>query len=259
MVEASGLTIEFYGYRGKVKNADLDNCMRKVNDEVKEKVKAGRAQSRMGANPYVYLGGQVALYLSPGERLTWSRWSLAPGAIKRFVIENGLKGTQFILLWHGLGPVGYGQLIPTSETRSSMTATPSTAPGPFPDPFDRHFDVLGLTIEFYGYWGRISTVAMDDCVLAAENDVGRHARVITTPMTLAAPSYSYSAGHVNLFLTPTENMTWYMWAMLPTLIQQFVTENEFKGTQFIVLEPRLGLVGYGQLVNTSTGLLSLPG
>ena len=128
MVEADVLTIEFFDYRGKVEYVDLNDCMRKVNDEVIEEVKAGRAQIPMGGNPYVYVGGQVALILTPGERLTWSKWSLAPGAIKRFVLENGLKETQFILLWHGLGPVGYGQLVATSDTRSSMTATSSSAP-----------------------------------------------------------------------------------------------------------------------------------
>lgn len=31
--------------------------------------------------------------------------------MKRFVKDNGLRGMQFILLWRGLGPVGYGQLV----------------------------------------------------------------------------------------------------------------------------------------------------
>ena len=146
MVEANVLTIKFYDYRDEVKLADLDKCMRRVNDEVREEVKAGQAQSSMGASPYIYLRGQVTLYLSPGPHLTWSKWSLAPVAIKRFVLENGLKGTQFILLWHGLGPVGYGFLVATSETRSSMTATSSTAPNAFPDPIDRQLDLLDLTI-----------------------------------------------------------------------------------------------------------------
>ena len=146
MVEANVLTIEFYGYRGRVKYADLDNCIRRVNAEVMEEVKAGRAQSSMGASPYVYFGGQVTLYLSPGEDLTWSKWSLAPAAIKQFVLENVLKGTQFILLWHGLGPVGYGHLVAASETRPLMTAITSTAPIAFPDPFDRHSEVLDDTI-----------------------------------------------------------------------------------------------------------------
>ena len=250
MVEPNVLTIEFYGYRDQVKYADLDDCMRRVNDEVMKKVKAGRAQSPMGANPYIYIGGQVTMYLSPGENLTWSKWSLAPAAIKRFVVKNGLKGTQFILLWRGLGPVGYGQLVATSETRSSMTATSSTAPNAFPDPFDRHLDMIDITIEFYGYRGRISPLAMSRCIAAADDDIERHTPVIIEPMTLAAPSYSYSAGTVNLFLTPTKDLTWYMWAMVPTFIQDFVAENGFKGTQFIILEPQFGPVGYGQLIST---------
>ena len=253
------LTVEFYGYRVEVDKTDLDNCMRKVNDEVREQLRAGRAQISMGASPYVYIGDQVTLYLSPGEDLTWSKWSLAPAAIKRFVLDNGLKGTQFILLWHGLGPVGYGQLVSTSEMGSSMTATSSATPNAYPDPFDTHLDVLDLTVEFYGYRGRISPEAMRNCIAAADNDIAQHAFAITEPMTLVAPRYSYSAGEVNLFLAPTETLTWYKWAILPTLIEQFVTANGLKGTQFIILEPRLGPVGYGQLTNTSTSLLSLPG
>ena len=93
---------------------------------------------------------------------------------------------------------------------------------------------------------------MNNWIVAAENDIERYALVITKPMTLAASSYSYSVGEVNLFLAPTENLTWYMWAMLPTLIQQFVTENGFKRTQSILWEPRLG-------PSTLTSLLSLPG
>ena len=146
MVEANVLTIEFYDYRDEVKFPDLDRCMRRVNDEVREEVKAGRAQSSMVASPYIYVGGQVTLYLIPVAHLTWSRWSLAPVAIKRFVLENGLKGTQFILLWHGIGPIGQGALVTTSETRPSMTATSSIAPNAFPDPFGRRLDVLDLTI-----------------------------------------------------------------------------------------------------------------
>ena len=146
VVEADVLTIEFFGYGGEVKYVDLDDCMRKVNHEVIEEVKAGRAQSPMDASPYIYVGGQVALFLSPGKHLTWSRWSLAPTAIKRFVLENGLKETQFILRWHRLGPVGHGQLVATSETRSSMRVISSRAPNAFPDSFDRHLDVFDLTI-----------------------------------------------------------------------------------------------------------------
>ena len=146
MIEKNGLTIEFYGYRDKVKYANLDICMRRVNNEVREEVKAGRAQSSMGASPYIYFGGQVTLYLRPGEHLTWSRWSLAPPAIKRFALENGLRGTQFVLLWHGLGPVGYGFLAATSETQSAMTATSWTRPNALLDPLDRQVNVPDLTI-----------------------------------------------------------------------------------------------------------------
>ena len=215
----------------------------------------------MGVNPYVYSTGNVTLYLSPDERLTWGRWSLAPAAIKRFVLENGLQGAQFILLWRGVEPMGYGQLVtieegtqsPTTTTTTNATATAIRA---FPDPFDRHWDEAGLTIEFYGYRGSIPPLAMSDCIAAASEDFRAHISDVQKPMTETASSFSYPAGDVFLVLVPTEDLYWYMWGFLPFLIQTFVTENEFKGTQFIIIKDGVGPVGYGHLLDEWGGGLS---
>lgn len=64
----------------------------------------------MGAEPYVWSSGDTALYLGPGEQLTWSRFALAPGAMGRLMGLNDYKDTPFILLWNEIGPVGYGHL-----------------------------------------------------------------------------------------------------------------------------------------------------
>ena len=196
----------------------------------------------------------MTLFLSPDERLTWAKWSVAPNAIQRFVMSNGLKGTQFILLWHGIGPVGHGQLSAMGETaHSSMTTTAINA---FPDPYNRQFD--SLTIEFYGYRGHVSATGMRDVVNAATNEFIEHIMQSGEPMTVTASSYTYLAGGVNLFLSPTEDLTWQIWAFVPIRLQAFVTENEFKGTQFILLWDGLGPVGYGELLSTPTNVLSAP-
>ena len=77
------------------------------------------------------------------------------------------------------------------------------------------------------------------------------------PMTETASSYSYTAGGVSLVLIPTEDLFWYMWGFLPVMIQIFVRDNEFKGTQFIILKDGVGPVGYGHLLDESRDGLSI--
>ena len=253
------LTIEFYGYQGTVNRPDLNNCMRNANDDVVRQTMAGRAQAPMGVNPYVYSNGNVTLFLSPEEQLTWSRWSLAPAAIKRFVLENGLRGTQFILLWRGVEPVAYGGLFVADGTQSPTTTRNTTARAvrAFPDPFDTRWDSAGLTVEFYGYRGSVPPLAMSDCIAATCDDFRNHISDFQRPMTEAASSYSYTAGGVSLVLIPTEDLYWYMWGVLPFFIQVFVTENEFKGTQFIIIRDGVGPIGYGHLLDESGDGLSI--
>ena len=136
----SMLTIEFYGYRGTVALTDLWSCAGKAANEVYQKVKIARSDESMDEKPYVYSTSNVELYLIAGEGLTWKKWGSAPFAIAAFVQRNGLRGTQFILLWNGIGPVGYGQLI--SERQSSVTATSLTARKAFQDPYDRRVEGL---------------------------------------------------------------------------------------------------------------------
>ena len=117
----------------------------------------------MGVNPYVY-----------------------SNAIKGFVLENGLRGTQSILLWRGVKPVGYGKVVMTDGTQSPMTTTTNTtatALRAFPDPLDKRWDSAGLTVEFYGYRGSIPPLAMAGCIAAACDDFRNHVSVITRPMT----------------------------------------------------------------------------
>ena len=230
------LTVEFYAYQDTVNSIAMHACMGAANRDMIQKVMADRYDEHMGVGPYVWTSGDVTLYLSPGEQLTWGKWSLAPAAMGEFIRNNELRGTQFILLWNGLGPVGYGQLVKTSQARSLQSITGPT--NAFPDPYDRRIVSIGLTMEFYGYRGSISPTAMRDCISAASSDVMRHVLMSETAMSMQAPSYSYTAGGVNLFLSPTEHLTWHMWAFVPAWIQEFVSENDFKGTQFILLWER---------------------
>lgn len=98
MVISDKLTIEFYGYQGPVDFNGMDYCIRAANNDIIQKVMADQKETPMGADPYVWSAGNVALYLSPGEQLTWGKWSLVPVATERFMAENELNGTQFILL-----------------------------------------------------------------------------------------------------------------------------------------------------------------
>lgn len=258
VVGTKNLTIEFYGYQGAVNFINMENCVNDANRDAMQKIFTDQKNTPLGTELYVWSSGNVALYLSPGEQLNWHRWSLVPVTIGRFIAENGLRGTQFTILCHGLGPVGYGQLVAASEMQTPITTTATTTTNAFPDPYDKDFQSVGLTIEFYGYQGSISPNAMRDCISVASNDVVRHLLVSEAAMNMDDPSYSYSAGGVNLFLSPTEHLTWHMWAFVPIWIQEFVTENEFKGTQFILLWEGFGPVGYGQLTDTSTNTLYTP-
>lgn len=62
--------------------------------------------------------------------------------MKRIMINNGLRGTQFILLWREIGPVGYGQLVAAVETQVSMPTFSTAATNAFLEPFDKHVDLV---------------------------------------------------------------------------------------------------------------------
>lgn len=249
-IEQTQLTIEFYDYQGIVTYNGTSRCVIAAQDDAMQKISAGQGDNSMGPGPYVWSFEDVTLYLSPDEQLTWAQWSRVPETIIVFLLANGWKGTQFIVLHHRLGPIGSGQLTALRSSRSPATMRA------FPDPYDKHIAQFGLTMEFYGYRGSISAVAMRDCIGLASNDVVRHLLSDEVPMSQEAASYSYSAGGVNLFLSPNEHLTWHMWAFVPVWIQEFVTENDFKETQFILLWEGIGEVGFGQLVSELNDTLS---
>ena len=250
-VVADVLTIEFSGYHGKITSSDLYNCIEKAEDDVTHKIITGQTAALMTRIRYFWSAGNVELYLIAGPQLTWGRWSLAPFGIKRFVLDNQLKGTQFVLLWNGVLPVGYGQLIPASETSTAATNA-------FPDPYHKRYSG-GLTIEFHGYRGQIPPMAMEDCLDDASDDVVRHLHEISHPMTVTAPSFTYSRGGVTLSLVPTIHLVWHTWAFIPIFINKFVTENELRGTQFTLSWEGIGPLGHGELVNTLDGVSSASG
>ena len=57
-----------------------------------------------------YQESTVHLVLIPSERMTWDMWANAPSVIKYYLQVNRWKGAQFIILWRGLGDVGYGSI-----------------------------------------------------------------------------------------------------------------------------------------------------
>ena len=150
--------------------------------------------------------------------------------------------------------MGFGQLSAMRAVTKLGMVNESAAGNSFTDPFDREFPSVGLTIEFYGYRGVIAPQAMSDCVSAAWNDVVSHLQESARPTVMAVGWYYYSAGDVDFLFKPGERLTWQMWAFVPAWIQEFVTENGFRGTQFILLFEGLGPMGHGQVVSTAGGL-----
>ncbi len=249
-IDRSQLTVEFSDYQDYVRFPNFRACTTAAIDDAIQKISAGQGDNPMGPGPYAWSSDDATLYLSPEEQLTWAQWSQVPATIGLFMLKNDWKGTQFIILHRRLGAIGSGQLTAHRSSQSSVTMRP------FPDPYDKHIAHSRWTMEFYGYRGSISAVAMRDCIGLASNDVVRHLLSDEVPMSQEAASYSYSAGGVNLFLSPGERLTWHMWAFVPIWIQEFVTENDFKGTQFVLLWEGIGEVGFGQLVSELKDTLS---
>ena len=111
-----GMTIEFYGYRGSVSQAGLEGCVAAAYGDIQLHVSSW--QTNMTAPSYSYTVGTANLFLAPGEHLTWMAWFDVPLRIQGFVMDNGLRETQFILLSDEFGPIGHGQLV-------SLTGAPT--------------------------------------------------------------------------------------------------------------------------------------
>lgn len=133
------LTIEFYYYQGSVRYYDLNECVNDANNDIIQKLVAGQENNQMGTNSYIWSAGSVKLQLNSYEDLTWRRWSFVPVTIQKFIAENELRGTKFILLWQGIGTVGTGQLVTVGGGTNSLTmTTASTAlERAHPDPYDK--------------------------------------------------------------------------------------------------------------------------
>ena len=104
-----GMTIQFYGYDGLVSRAGLEGCVDVAYDDIRLHYDSG--ETTMMAPSFSYSVGGVNLYLRPEGNLTWGVWFNFPLRIQGFVIDNGLRETQFILLRDGFGQIGSGQLV----------------------------------------------------------------------------------------------------------------------------------------------------
>ena len=252
------LTIEFYGYQTPIHFVDLTLCVINANEDVMHEVTAGQGNFPMGPGPYVWTAGGATLFLSPeGEALTWARWTVAPLAIRKFIMLNAYRGTQFILLWRGVGPVGYGQLIAERSQAASLSSSPGTgavtAVKAIPDPTVREYESIGASVEFYAYREPVSLQALGQCISLASHDIVVHVRRSQAPTRMFATEYTYEVDGVALVLNPERTLTWDMWAFAPVWIHDFVMENELKGTQFILSYVGFGPVAHGELVGTGSG------
>ena len=103
------MTIEFYAYRGSVSEAGLLGCIEAAYEDLDSHHRSG--QTTIRAPSLSYSVGGVNLYLRPERNLTWLDWFDFPIRIQGFVLENGLRETQFRLLSDELGQIGSGQLV----------------------------------------------------------------------------------------------------------------------------------------------------
>lgn len=109
----------FYGYRDPLDYINFETCVNDIHANEDEKEEAGELNTSMGADPHSWTSGNVALWLSAYEPLTWRRWGFAVSAIVKFALENDLRAMRFAILWESVGPIGHGQLMPLVEAKST--------------------------------------------------------------------------------------------------------------------------------------------
>ena len=246
-----GLTVKYFGYSrpNAIALQELNLCYERAVQTAYIKVNHGQGEIPVGTNPQSWSSGNIYLRIEPGQQMTWRDWSEALISIRLFVYTNELKGTQFLIQKDGHGQIGTGSILREPEAKYVPTNTSVTAlPTPIPDPYNLRLQ--GLTVEFYGYGGRVSPFGLEECVVAAYQDVQRHVSSHETTMT--APSYSYSDEGVNLYLRPEGGrLTWDIWFDVPLRIQGFVMKNKFREMQFILKSDEFGRIGSGRLVNVA--------
>ena len=246
----ASLTLRFHGYRNPntIPLDDLNGCYHQAKDIASSKVMSGHGEIPMGTNPQSWSSGNIYLRIEPGAQMTWRDWSEALLSIRLFVYTNELKGTQFLFQKDGLGQIGTGSILQEPSSTSVATNTSvSVLPNPIPDPYDLRLQ--GLTVQFSGYRGRVSPFGLEECVVAAYQDIQRHT---SSQTTMTAPSYSYSARGVNLSLRPEgQRLTWDVWYDVPLRIQGFVMKNKLRETQFVLLSDEFGRIGSGRLVSVA--------
>ena len=123
------IVIRFHGYRKQntVPSNDLNGCYFQSEAIVSDKITDGQGEIPMGTNPQWWSSGSVYLWIEPREQMIWRDWFDLLLPICLFVSNNGFKGTQFIILKDGLGPIGTGYILALPEEKSVAMDVTATA------------------------------------------------------------------------------------------------------------------------------------
>ena len=118
----------------------------------------------------------------------------------------------------------------------------------FPDPYDFHKQ--SFTVRFYGYRNP-NTVPLDDlngCYHQAKDIAASKVTEGQGESPVGTNPQSWSSGNVYLRIEPGEQITWRDWSTVLIFLRHFVYENQFKGTQFLILKDGLGQIGTGSIL-----------
>ena len=123
------LVIEFYGYRKQntVPSNDMNGCYFQAEAIALDKITHGQGEIPMGLDSQWWSLGSVYLWIEPREQMIWRDWFDLLLPIRLFVSNNRFKGTQFIILKDGLGPIGTGYVLALPEEKSVATDATATA------------------------------------------------------------------------------------------------------------------------------------
>ncbi len=104
------LDYRFYGYSDPVSTTYFISYVRKAEEEITKQSLADHGSNSLGTKMFRYSEFTVYLVLMPSEQITRRMWARVPYVIRCYSWLNGWQGAQFIILWEGLGHVGYGSL-----------------------------------------------------------------------------------------------------------------------------------------------------
>jgi len=115
----SDQSLRFYHYEGPLPPGDISKVLGLA--VVAALTKDPKAFVR--TQQLLYLSGDVLLAFYPRKYMTWEMWRTALRTMERFLAEKFMAfGWSFLVLQEGLGQVGHGTVVNTSEKRMEMSS-----------------------------------------------------------------------------------------------------------------------------------------